>query len=582
MMSLWQRAGRVGRSGQPGSVILIPEARPIDAYYTEHPDELFARPNEPLAINTQSPTLAKWHYACALNEAGGDFTRVRPEDLGEPMETIARNHQEGRMDDTIFHSDQPHCFYDLRAGGDSVYALVLEGGLDVGQINKSQIQLETAPHAIYLHGGEHYRVQWVRERPNQVQLRREHSYNRTQAYVHRSVRVLNCMRCRGNADLKIEQCDRLRVTESLVSLTEKTPNGTVVNVYQGSQGLAPFVLPTTGVVLTLTDPVAFVQRRSDPSATPTGAKTAWNGLETLLTGMLPSVLGPCDLGDFAIASEWEGTAARLYFYDKAYDGIDLTLPAYDRMSKLLEEAYDEWRNASAKRPEGVFGACVIPLRTCLPRRTAPFASCGRCWRRRNEDPLTETVSAETRKLFLDPADLGPKCPGCGKMARVGARLRDHCGKGATGIMSMQDNWDGWLSGPLCVLRHVTRDSAQQLGGEPVDAALIRRCAYQQQGLYVAGCDAERAAELLLNGAERVDTGLIWVVTPNDEVYRAIRQEAGAQVEAGDKSGERLVYDVHPLYRNADDWGNGGVRLLLNTAVQLRDHTTGNRADERTY
>ena len=91
-------------------------------------------------------------------------------------------------------------------------------------------------------------------------------------------------------------------------------------------------------------------------------------------------------------------------------------------------------------------------------------------------------------------------------------------------MSMQDNWDGWLSGPLCVLRHVTRDSAQQLGGEPVDAALIRRCA-QQQGLYVAGCDAERAAELLLNGAERVDTGLIWVVTPNDEVYRAIRQDA---------------------------------------------------------
>ncbi len=96
-----------------------------------------------------------------------------------------------------------------------------------------------------------------------------------------------------------------------------------------------------------------------------------------------------------------------------------------------------------------------------------------------------------------------------------------------------------------------------------------------KGCTLPAVTQKRAAELLLDGAQRVSMGLIWVVTANDEVYRTVRQVASSHVGPGDRSGEQLVYDVHPLYRDAERWEKAGLRLLLNTAAQLRDHTVGN-------
>lgn len=143
MMSLWQRAGRVGRAGKPGAVILIPDERPIDAYYTSHPDKLLAREMEPLAINLQSRTLATWHYSCALSEAGRNIELLEPSLLGEPMQTIAAEHRAGQ-DHPSFHSEGVHREYNMRAGGDASYELLVHDN-QIGDISRSQILRETPP-----------------------------------------------------------------------------------------------------------------------------------------------------------------------------------------------------------------------------------------------------------------------------------------------------------------------------------------------------------------------------------------------------------------------------------------------------
>ncbi|MEQ8762761.1 MAG: DEAD/DEAH box helicase [Planctomycetota bacterium] len=93
LMSLWQRAGRVGRQGNPGAVVIIPDDRPLDTYYADHPDVLFQGDTEPLAINLNSRTLAKWHYACAYLEADRNMDLLDPTELEEPLRTMALEHR---------------------------------------------------------------------------------------------------------------------------------------------------------------------------------------------------------------------------------------------------------------------------------------------------------------------------------------------------------------------------------------------------------------------------------------------------------------------------------------------------------
>jgi hypothetical protein len=129
------------------------------------------------------------------------------------MERIATGHQTGRIDDNAFHIEWPHGAYDMRAGADTQYQLMLyedrQEGKKVGEINRSQILLQTPPNAIYSHDCERYRVIGVREKDKVIRLRREHSFNRTRAFVRRTVHLLHRIAAARNRAVRLEQCDRL-------------------------------------------------------------------------------------------------------------------------------------------------------------------------------------------------------------------------------------------------------------------------------------------------------------------------------------------------------------------------------------
>lgn len=72
MMSLWQRAGRVGRAGKEGAIFFITADTPLDSYYAENPEQFFGQNNEPLAVNLQNRRLVCHHLACAIDEAGDE------------------------------------------------------------------------------------------------------------------------------------------------------------------------------------------------------------------------------------------------------------------------------------------------------------------------------------------------------------------------------------------------------------------------------------------------------------------------------------------------------------------------------
>ncbi|WP_013325661.1 DEAD/DEAH box helicase [Gloeothece verrucosa] len=67
--SLWQRAGRTGRSA-PGLIVFIPDgSNHIDYYYSSNPDRLFA-PVEKIKLQPNYPPVLANHLLCAATEGG--------------------------------------------------------------------------------------------------------------------------------------------------------------------------------------------------------------------------------------------------------------------------------------------------------------------------------------------------------------------------------------------------------------------------------------------------------------------------------------------------------------------------------
>jgi DEAD/DEAH box helicase domain-containing protein len=138
MMSLWQRAGRSARGGRDGAAVFVPAETPIDSWYAAHPEELFARDHEPLVLNRTNQRLLCQHYACAVQEAGGDDDSMAYEALGDEMRHIHDLRENGQLDRDEFYRAEPHMEVSIRGMGDGSYDLMV-GKEKLGEIDSQHL-----------------------------------------------------------------------------------------------------------------------------------------------------------------------------------------------------------------------------------------------------------------------------------------------------------------------------------------------------------------------------------------------------------------------------------------------------------
>jgi DEAD/DEAH box helicase domain-containing protein len=163
LASMWQQAGRAGRTGRRSVAVLVPGDDQLDQWYAAHPKELTARQPERAVVNPQNPFVLRAQVACAAHEL--PLTQEDERWFGEGLDDAVR---ELVHDDLLKPRDKrmfwagaqpPAPQVGLRTGSSIEYRLVDERGeRTIGTVDDARVFSVAHPGAVYLHQGRQYRV----------------------------------------------------------------------------------------------------------------------------------------------------------------------------------------------------------------------------------------------------------------------------------------------------------------------------------------------------------------------------------------------------------------------------------------
>nr|WP_240639129.1 DEAD/DEAH box helicase [Micromonospora ureilytica] len=159
--SLWQQAGRAGRSGQEALAVLVARDDPLDTYLVHHPEAIFGAPVEATVLDPANPYVLAPQLACAAVEAP-----LTPADLalfGEGAkeavdELVAAGALRQRPTGWYWrHRERPEV--DLRGQGGAPVAVVESStGRLLGTVDGGSSHFLLHSGAVYLHQGVSYVV----------------------------------------------------------------------------------------------------------------------------------------------------------------------------------------------------------------------------------------------------------------------------------------------------------------------------------------------------------------------------------------------------------------------------------------
>ncbi|MER5702582.1 DEAD/DEAH box helicase [Micromonospora sp. NPDC002296] len=159
--SLWQQAGRAGRSGDEALAVLVARDDPLDTYLVHHPEALFGRPVEATVLDPANPYVLGPQLACAAAEA--PLTPADLELFGEGAkeavdDLVAAGALRQRPTGWYWrHRERPEV--DLRGeGGAPVCVVEAATGRLLGTVDGGSSHFLLHPGAVYLHQGVSYVV----------------------------------------------------------------------------------------------------------------------------------------------------------------------------------------------------------------------------------------------------------------------------------------------------------------------------------------------------------------------------------------------------------------------------------------
>ncbi len=337
LASIWQQAGRAGRSGTPSLVVLVAYNDTVDQYLMRRPEYLFGRPTEAACVDPHNPYILAQQLACAAYEL--PVSETDEVAFGEQMRDVLAVLDEAGETRTIdgraywSQSEFPGAHVSLRSMSDDTYTIVdaSHENAVIGTVDGiSGLEL-VYPDAIYLHEGETW---WVKsldlEQKVATAVPRTVDYY-TQPVLDTNIRVRQELRSR---DWRGEAVRFGELTYSWQTIAFKKIRYRSLDAI----GYHPLELPrltleTAGLWLAPRESTVreLTQRGLNPWE-------ALSGVRNLFVQLLPlmAMCDPMDLGGMLDSSNI-GTPT-LFLFDRYPGGLGFAEQGWSRLDELVEGA----------------------------------------------------------------------------------------------------------------------------------------------------------------------------------------------------------------------------------------------------
>lgn len=337
LASIWQQAGRAGRSGTDSLVVLVAYNDTVDQYLMRRPEYFFGRSPEAACIDPHNPYILAQQLACAAYEMP-----ISPEDEAafgpQARDVLAALEDAGEtrtIDERAYwaKSDFPGAKVSLRTMSDDTYTIVdgTRGNAAIGNVDAiSGLEL-VYPNAIYLHEGESW---WVRSLDLEQKVAtvepREADYY-TQPVLDTNIRVRGELQKR---DWRGESVTFGEVTYSWQVIAMKKIRFRSLDAI----GYHPLELPR----LTLETAGFWLAPKEETwKALVAAGHNPWealSGVRNLFVTLLPlmAMCDPMDLGGMIDSSNLGRPT--IFVFDRYHGGLGFAEQGYARLDELAEAA----------------------------------------------------------------------------------------------------------------------------------------------------------------------------------------------------------------------------------------------------
>ena len=162
LASLWQQAGRAGRTGSRSLAVLVAGDDPLDTYLVHHPEALFDRPVEAAVLDPQNPYVLGPHLAAAAAElplTAADAQVFGPT-MVEVLEDLVAQGLLRRRPGGWFWTrpERATDHVSLRGSGETVRIVERSTGRVLGTVDEPAAHSSVHTGAVYVHQGQPYVV----------------------------------------------------------------------------------------------------------------------------------------------------------------------------------------------------------------------------------------------------------------------------------------------------------------------------------------------------------------------------------------------------------------------------------------
>jgi DEAD/DEAH box helicase domain-containing protein len=338
--SLWQQAGRAGRSGAHALAILIARDDPLDTYLVHHPEAIFGQPIEAAVLDPDNPYVLTPHLAAAAAElplTDADVTLFGPAAPDGIDELVAGGLLRRRETGWFWtRRERASSLADLRGtGGAPVQICEADTGRLLGTVDAAASHGAVHEGAVYLHQGQTFLVRALDLDDSIALVDAQTPDWSTSARDLTDIRIAATTRSleRGGVTLHLGTVD---VTQQVVSfLRRRLGSGEVLG--EEPLTLPPRQLRTTAAWWTVTEEL-LERARVDAAQLPGAAHAA----EHASIGLLPLV-ATCDrwdVGGVSTALHPDTGLPTVFVYDGYAGGAGFAERAYSRAEQWLTATRD--------------------------------------------------------------------------------------------------------------------------------------------------------------------------------------------------------------------------------------------------